>query len=265
MKLILITGLDGSGKSTLLSRLEGLPIEVPHAFLRVPVIDAEKFNENKELHQTSLFINKLNEYADNFNFPPLKVCALFASMIIFNELLKELKNKNCSVIFCERHPLIDTGVYARFYADKMNPDTLPKPIIDHFEKEYSAELLYLLNLIPCAAYVPEKGKLYSFINYIYNWFFIEKKFDLIDLKKLFAIELPDKIFYLKADPEILMERLGNRKIFEAHESKSAFEQLSPFYDGVFKDLEVDIELLAANTPENLNAAFEKLKVKYFNN
>lgn len=264
MKLILITGLDGSGKSTLLSRLEGLRNEVPHAFLRVPVIDAEKFNGNKELHQTSLFINKLNEYADNFNFHPLKVCALFSSMIIFNELLKELKNKNCSVIFCERHPLIDTGVYARFYADKMNPDSLPIAIRDHFEKEYPEELIYLLNLLPDAEFDTEKGKLYSFINYIYNWFFIEKKFELIDLKKLFAIELPDKIFYLKADPEILMKRLSNRKIFEAHESKSVFEQLIPFYNSLFIDLGVDIEITEANTSENLNAAFEKLKLKYFN-
>lgn len=263
MKLILITGLDGSGKSTLLSRLEEVPDQDHCSFLRVPVIDVEKYKDNKEVYQASLFINRLNEYADNFNFPPLKVCALFASMIIFKELFKELKNKNCSVVFCERHPLIDTGVYARFYADKMNPNTIPKSIIDQLEIQYPAELTYLLNLIHITELDVKNGRLYTFVNYIYNWFFVDKKFGLVELKKLFEIDLPDKIFYLKADPEILMERLSGRKILEAHESKIAFEQLIPFYDKVLIDSGVEVELVSANTIENLNATFEKLKSTYF--
>lgn len=260
MKLILITGLDGSGKSTLLSRLEALPEQSSHAYIRVPAIEPEKFKQNKKLYLTSLFINKLNHYADNYNAPTLKAFALFASMLLFKELLKELENN--SVIFCERHPLIDTGVYARFYSDKMNPDLLSHTLRIQLENEYSQELDYLLEIFTIKKLDFSKGKFYAIFNFMYQWFSVGKKFNISELKQLFKIDLPDKIYYLKAEPETLTERLTIRKKLEAHETKTTFERLAPFYNQLFTEVKTEIEILPANSIKDLDEAFIKLKDVY---
>ncbi len=258
MKLILLTGLDGSGKSSLLNKLEETSNSNTIAFIRVPKIDGELFIKNTSLYKVICFINKMHIDADYLKQPQLKVIALFSAMLIFKDLLNELNNDHTDFIFCERHPLIDTGVYAKFYIGKMDPNSLPKELIAEIDIKYSLEIKYLLERIGLV-----EGSISAFLNFIHNQFTVNKKYSIIHLQELFGIQLPDKIFYLSANPKILMQRLLDREILEAHESVDVFKKLIPVYESVLKESGVEITYINANNFENLNIAFKELKEIYF--
>lgn len=257
MKLILLTGLDGSGKSTLLNRLEKIALNKPIAFIRVPKIDSHFFRGNQAIYNATLFINEMHVKADCLKKPQLKVIALFSSMLLFKKLLQELNQSHIKFIFCERHPLIDTGVYAKFYTDKMDPSTISKELLFNIEEKYTKEIGYILSLVDVEK--TNRSNIYILLQYIHNWFTINKKHTLNDLKELFDINLPDKIIYLSATPEVLIKRLKNREVLEAHESKETFEKLIPVYEKVLIEASVITEKIDANSFINLDAAFEKLK------
>ena len=261
MKLILVTGLDGSGKSTLLDKLDKFSEGKRIAFIRVPKIDSDLFKENETIHKTTLFVNQMHQGADQLKMPQLKVIALFSSMLIFKELVNELDKKHINLVFCERHPLIDTGVYAKFYDGKMDPLSLPQEVVNNLNEQYSVEIAYLLDLLKLK---PQQTSLIScYLQFIHNWFSIDQKHDIMELRTLFNIDLPDKIIYLSASPEILMERLQSRKILEAHESIDVFKKLIPVYEAVLDKTNTITDKIDACTFLNLDFAFEKIKRTYF--
>ena len=260
MKLVLVTGLDGSGKSTLLERLESALKGKPVAFLRVPRIDSELFRHRSDLYQVCLFINRMHEEADRLKKPQLKAIALFSAMLIFKDLLKELSMNTVQTVFCERHPLIDTGVYAKFYIGKMDPRTLPLGIFEAIEANYASEIGYLLS----AAGIEntEENPMFRFLDSIHQRFTVEKKYEIDDLKALFGLAMPDEIIYLTATPEVLMQRLENRDIKEAHESKEVFERLIPVYEDVLGRSGVPVRSVDAGTYEGLDCFFEELASEF---
>lgn len=260
MKLILLTGLDGSGKSTLLNKLEEISINKPIAYIRVPKIDSELFRHNEMLYHVTLFINHMHLEADHLKNTQLKVIALFSSMLIFKELLKELSQNHIQIVFCERHPLIDTGVYAKFYSGKMDPASLHQDILTDIESKYSNEISYLLNLLGIQK--SSDTNVFNLLHYIHNWFSVNQKHELNDLKQLFGVNLPDKIIYLSASPHILMERLNKRDVLEAHESEEVFEKLIPSYEKILSEINIDTEKIDANNFTNLNRIFEEIKKSF---
>ncbi len=267
MKLILITGLDGSGKSSLLTKLEENSTGGGIAFLRVPKIDSHLFENNKILFGTSCFINHLHAQADELKIPQLKVIAMFSAMLVFKELLNELAAKSPLVVFCERHPLIDTAVYAYFYSgSKMNPKNVAESIFQQLNNKYNNELAYLHSLLK----LPETGN--PALSYLY---FIHKQFssgDIIStdkLSQLFNIGLPDKIYYLDAKPEVLMQRLkqresrtGNTGNMEAHETVKAFEKMQPVYKLILDNANTEIENINANSFKNLDKTYNELQKEF---
>ncbi|MEO8759616.1 MAG: hypothetical protein ABI448_01905 [Bacteroidia bacterium] len=261
MKIILLTGLDGSGKSLLLNKLESISTTKHIAFIRLPKIDSELFKHNPSLYKTILFINKMHIDADYLKKPPLKVVALFSAMLVFKKLLNELDKNNTKLVFCERHPLIDTGVYAKFYIGKMDPATLEPNIVNSIDSNFTKEIYFLLKLIGIEQKLDKP--FYTLLNYIHEWFSINKKHELTDLKELFKLNLPDKIFYLSASAKILMERIKTRQVIEAHESIETFKKLIPVYENVLQHIGMDTTIVDANTYLNLDQFFEELKRIYF--
>ncbi len=257
MKVILITGLDGSGKSTILERIaEQKKLDNVNTLL-LPHIDLTQLVQGSELYQTASFVNNLSHEADVRKVPQLKAVALFASMLLFKELLAL---SNSELVFCERHPLIDSRIYARFYAQKLKPGSVSKEVSDNVDQLFHNELNYLLDLLPGNFHDKTVSPVKRFMQFIYEWFFIKNKTRLSDLKELFKVDLPDKIFYLDAKPEILFHRIKNRKVHEAHESVEVFELLNQAYHKLFDGLNHEhpgkIEIVDASTHENLNNFFE---------
>ena len=116
MKVIILTGLDGSGKTTFLERIKEHSNPALCKIINLPHIDTEVLKQYTDLYETALFVNSLNRDADILKLPQLKAVALFASMILYREIFNLIKQEGVKTIFCERHPLIDPGIYARFYA-----------------------------------------------------------------------------------------------------------------------------------------------------
>ncbi|MEL7343078.1 MAG: hypothetical protein AAGM67_21520, partial [Bacteroidota bacterium] len=77
---------------------------------------------------------------------------------------------------------------------------------------------------------------------------------------LFCVDLPDEMYYLEADPEILYSRLAERKIKEAHESVEVLQQLKIAYDEILTELTgaLPIHRINANDLSQLDALYVQL-------
>ncbi|HFA52193.1 MAG TPA: hypothetical protein ENJ95_24510 [Bacteroidetes bacterium] len=261
MKTILITGLDGSGKSTLLARLQEQQSTASFEILFAPQIVTEGLAGDPSLMAAALFVNALGAEADRLELPQFKAIALFASMLLFPKLLLAKQEKNPKTIFCERHPLIDTGVYARFYAGKLGPNSIDPKILQDLDRRFPHELQYLLGLLPIQYRPSDRSGLAAHLmDFIYQWFFMKKKYAPADLQLLFGLPLPDFIYFLKASPQTLYGRIRHRAIKEAHESPEVFKKLDGAYEALFAALEKDLPLrrVDANDLRQLDLLFEEI-------
>ena len=266
MEQILITGLDGSGKSAVLSAIEMSKVNGTFDIIRVPQMDAGDFKDSPELANAVLFVNRLNQMADHKNLPHFKAIALFSSMLLFRKLVDYKSKPTIKRLFLERHPLIDTGVYALFYADKMNTYRSQGKGLKDINKQYVKELKFIIDLIPENLLKNKTPELGCLISFIYQHFFVGEKKDIESLKDLFCIDLPEKIYYLKASPDILMHRLQGRKIYEAHESLSVLARLGMAYDSLFTDLKtrqhVMPEIIDVNSIKKLDHFKQFMESEY---
>jgi len=227
MEITLITGLDGSGKSTIFSRISQIK-NSPVGIIQVPHINLEMLEKNTALFDLANFINQLGNYADKENFPQVKAIALFGSMLLFKDLLKNCSERGFTTVFCERHPLLDTPVYAAFYASKLNPENLPADIISKFDQKETGYFNELTKLLP-AEFPPAEHPFTTLCKFIYEWFHVSGKKEIADLEKLFGLKLPNRIFYLRAEPEVLYERLSKRNVLEPHEKLETLTKLDVVY------------------------------------
>ena len=85
---------------------------------------------------------------------------------------------------------------------------------------------------------------------------------------VFQTSVPDKIFFLKAPPEVLMDRISSRKVIEAHEKLSVLSQLESTYDTLLEKIAGDhntiIENIDASTFENLDTFYTRLMTEIKN-
>jgi hypothetical protein len=136
-------------------------------------------------------------------------------------------------IICERHPLIDTLIYAKFYVDRVR-EGMNRQADDFDYDKFQKEIVYISNLLP-KEYRSEKPSVDYLAKFIVQWFFIEKRSDFDDLGKLFGVGMPDKVYFLKASPEILFERIKGRAVKEAHESLDILTKLDDSYKRLFDE------------------------------
>lgn len=236
MKITLITGLDGSGKTTFLNNLKEKAGLKAQQIINVPQINLKVLTEGSELYKVAEFVNKLSKVGDVLQVPQLKAVALFASMLLFKDLVAEQEKNGVKEIYCERHPLIDTGTYAKFYADKLHPESTDKNFLEKLDEKNSKELNYIVKLLPETYIDNSKGLVENIMSFIYQWFYIEKRFSLDELKELYNLELPSEIYYLQAEPEYLIERIRKRKVLEAHETINSLRMMEQEYQKLFKIL-----------------------------
>ncbi len=265
MKTVLITGLDGSGKSTILDELSKVKKENDFEFVYLPTIDINSLQEDLMLKKTSQFVNYINQLADQLKVPSLKAVAIFSSMLLFKKINGLKAKPSISTMFCERHPLIDTLVYAQFYAEKTGSGLVDKNLLSKIDLNHKQELEYLVQLIPKSFINKSEASIKGFAGFIYNWFFIDKKLTINDLIELFEVKLPDKIYYLKADAEVLFQRIFNRKIREAHETVDILNKLGQGYDRLFIDINKShpnlVEIIDAGCISSLN----EFRIQLFHN
>jgi thymidylate kinase len=236
MKTILITGLDGSGKSTFFKELKS-NISENDVIIEVPKVDFEALDSNAAVFPFLVQLKELGEYADKFKSPEAKALAFFGTMLCFHEIINLKQKENTDHILCERHPLIDAAVYARFYSPKLNPELIKADLMNDLDLQFTTLLNYLLAKLPADIkfnYQSPSGKLFQFI----FEFFKEKTAPAIaDMERIFRVNLPDSIYFLQAPAEILFNRLSSRKQMEPHETLSTLTKLNDVYES-------DLQLIA---------------------
>ncbi|MEP0266687.1 hypothetical protein [Dokdonia sp.] len=257
IKTILITGLDGSGKSTLFSKLEAAQLD--HVTLiTLPHVDAQTLPDISPLKHPIQLLNAMSQEADENHWSDLKALALFCSMVLFNQLVKEQTTTATRYIICERHPLIDTFVYAQFYLPRLSSGGMKPEQIGYYNTKYEALFSFILEQLPVGKNDTGAIAMFTFI----KTFFAGKTSPDEDTANLFHASVPNHIFFLKADPEILMERISSRKVMEPHEKVGVLSHFNTAYDTLFKTIAQDhqttIENIDAASFDNLNAFYTRL-------
>ncbi|TXB61424.1 AAA family ATPase [Phaeodactylibacter luteus] len=263
MKTIVITGLDGTGKSTVLQALKAQAPGAARAIVHAPEMDLEPLHKQPDVFRAARLVNQLNHDADRLAFPQLKAVALFAAMLLFEKLLQPVRERQGPAALCERHPLIDTSVYAQFYANKLSPDAVSARNTEPLERGNEAEWAYLLSLLPQDWAAPQnEGPVRVFMRFIYDRFHLQQRHQLSGLIGLFKLPLPDKVFFLQAPAKVLFARLQQRGVLEAHESLAALSMLEKAYQQHLQAFEAAapgrLEIIDATSQTAMAALLPKL-------
>ena len=263
-KMIVITGLDGSGKSTLHRELEtkfGSQLEI----LRLPTMDSEKFKDDPLLFECCKMINDLGERGDKESEPGMKIISMFSSVALFNDLFNYLKKGKEKVIFCERHPLVDTYIYAEAYLSVMAPFNLPLEKAMEIDEHYDLLLSEVARRLKVDFTDPRSLKSHSLLEFLYVWFsdqsnlVPEKLFDLFEMKK------PDEVYFLDAPAEVLFERIDGRENMEYHENVEALKEMRTYYHELLEKFGAGFEIIDASNKTAPKDLLERLEKRYFIN
>ncbi len=252
MKTILITGLDGSGKSTVFEKIRQKSSFSVH-FIKAPQIDTQFLPQNSKILKAAQFINWLNEESDLKQMPQLKAVALLSSMLLIKEILKIYNNQSFKYVILERHPLIDTAIYGRFYAPLLKKIIISDQILSQIEKQFAEELQYIIEFIPAAYFSTRQSPLRNLFYFIYDYFYLRGELKISDLENIFQINPPSEIYYLQAQPDILYQRIKDRTRKEAHENTEILKLLAQAYQDFFeKYFQNKVIIIDTNEIENLN-------------
>ncbi|MFC3965379.1 hypothetical protein [Nocardia jiangsuensis] len=111
---IAVVGIDGCGKSSLIARLR-------HEFSddRLLTVSCPDLHHNGDgpLHDLSRKLAAVGEAADALGNPVVKAATLYLRMTLYGPVEDFLlRTYRPEVLVCERHPIIETLVYAPLYA-----------------------------------------------------------------------------------------------------------------------------------------------------
>jgi thymidylate kinase len=257
IRTLLITGLDGCGKSTLFSKLTG---EKPDhvALITLPHIDEDSLPRDSAIRRQARLLNQMSRQADEKSWSDLKALALFGSMLLYEQLVREMCTPLTRLLICERHPLIDPLIYAKFYAERLTADHLKREKLDYYNTTYSELLVFIVGLLPIKSEGDHALEIFTFIHDTFKSSAVPDE----QITQLFKVGLPDKIFFLKAAPEILFDRIASRKVAEPHEKLQVLALLDKTYDVLFESIseiyKTPIEYIDAARFETLDKFYDRL-------
>ena len=261
--MIVITGLDGSGKSTFHSKLE-TQFGSQSAILRLPKMDPEKFQDDIVLFNCCKLINELGERGDKESEPGMKMIAMFSSVVLFNDLFNYLKKPNVKVIFCERHPLVDTYIYAKAYLNVMHPSNLSFGKAKEMDASYALLFTEVMRKLKVSFTASNSSKSRALLSFLYDWFSKIENLNPENLFHLFDMRKPDEVFFLDAPTEVLFSRIVGRVHIEYHENIAALKKMRSNYLELLPKFESRVEIIDATTKTGPDSLFESLRRRYFN-
>ena len=257
MKIKLITGIDGSGKSTIFEKLQKLNF-ASVAIVLVPKINVKNISDQK-IKELANSTNQLGLLANEQKNVYYKALNLFSSMILFSDLCSEYKSKNNQTLYCERHPMIDAQIYAKFYAPLVNPNKISTTTTSYLDTEFADLLDFILDKIDTKYLKNSKYKSSKIFEFIFKYFDTKKEINYTFYSEIFRVEMPDKIYFLQGDTTIFYERITCRNSIEVHEKMKVLQILNQAYFDLFDNLKnIEIVRINANNFESLNSFFAKL-------
>lgn len=228
MKTIVITGLDGSGKSTVFRCLEEQATQ-NQAFLHLPFFKIDQLPSTFPYQKLCIALNEMGTLADKDQKPLLKIFSLFGSMMLFSKLEELARKEHKSVLFCERHPLIDAPIYAIAYHRFLQETYWNEADFHEMDHLYPIVWSTLIPLLPISKElnVSPSFSIFQLIAALLG----TKTPDIVQLKSVFKCQSPARIYFLDAPVETLLARLATRKVKEQHEEKEPLENMRKAYLG----------------------------------
>ncbi|OQP64464.1 hypothetical protein A3860_21080 [Niastella vici] len=257
IKTILLTGLDGCGKSTVFSKLQN---EKPDhvSLITLPHIDEKALPPQSAIQKQTQLLNQMSQQADENTWSDLKALALFGSMLLYEKLALEMCTPLTRILICERHPLIDSLIYAKFYAQRITPGYLNRERMDYYNTAYGELLAQMVGLLPIKSKGDYAVEIFNFISETFNDAVVPDG----RIKELFKVALPNKIFFLKAASQILFDRISVRQVAEPHEKLQILTLLDKGYDALFDHIsekyKTPVEYIDAASFEKLDKFYDRL-------
>ena len=259
--MIVITGLDGSGKSTFHEALE-TNSDSQMTILRLPTMDSGKFRSDPILFKCCQMINELGERGDRESEPGMKIIAMFSSVVLFNDLFNFLKDQNVNVIFCERHPLVDSYIYAKAYHKVMHPSNLSMENAIEIDEKYDLLLSEVTRRLTIDFNASTTKKSHLLLEFLYNWFSDEANFVPEKLLELFEMKKPDEIYFLDAPAETLFQRIIHRERMEYHENVAALKKMRSYYLELLPKFGSKLAIIDASNRMAPDALLARLQKQY---
>lgn len=218
MKRISIAGIDGSGKTTLVSSLK---VDHGESVLFLPQTYKDPTLPLYELSQT---IDTIGKWADLNNMAVMKGISLFLGMTLYQPIVDYIeKTKNPQRLIVERHPIIDTMAYAKFFQPMLNASLPEEKIYLGLKESISENQLALVQ-----NYIKQITGNYSLttINYfIFNLLNASSEGVFNNLKNFYQIKPPDLHILLTLTTEAIPSRFLERKVVGAHENAKILTML----------------------------------------
>lgn len=206
-KLFSLTGVDGSGKTTLIDRISRKTFTQKVQTLRVP----QYFESVQDEYSAGIeLLENIGKWADESKCATLKANATYLQFCLFGKTIKNI-HKNSDVIISERHPLIDSLAFAKFYYHALKSEDQKINLEEIFFQKFTKKQLDQVNSLT-------NYELFNVHQRMINILELDFKTLLENLIQDFEVNLPDKLVILSASEELLSNRLEmSSKIREAHE------------------------------------------------
>lgn len=242
-RLIAVVGIDGSGKS---SGIAALRASEPCA-TKLATINCPDFHENPDgpMHTLSRQLKAVGIAADRLQVPAVKAATLYLRMTLYGIVEDYFRSRSVAeVIVTERHPFIETLVYAPLYRALSAGSRPDSNVLD--------AVFELADTLVAGASVAVQNWQEAEENRLGVggdlWTIIEKVSTIVQLPVMEALawfeqayqtQLPDEIYWVDLPPVEAVKRCEQRGAREIHEN---LEHLTTLRAGYARTMQVLREL-----------------------
>lgn len=260
---IAVVGIDGCGKSSLIARLRA----EHHVTLSCPDLH---HNADGPLHDLSRKLAAVGEAADALGDPAVKAATLYLRMTLYGPVEDFLlRTYRPELLVCERHPLIETLVYAPLYARlARHAARAVAPVLDLAERRLPGATAALRRWQALEQdRVGIGGDLTTVLDEIVAVLGTGTETAVARFARTYRTTLPDRVLWLDTPPAEAARRLALRGgPRETHESLAHLESLRAGYRDLGARLErhypelrfVRVPNSDSTGPDELSAAFRSV-------
>ncbi|MEV0355074.1 hypothetical protein AB0H71_03335 [Nocardia sp. NPDC050697] len=231
---VAVVGIDGSGKSSLIARVRAA---------RLLTLSCPDLHHNGDgpLHEVSRGLAAVGEAADSLGSPVVKAATLYLRMTLYGPVEDFLlRTYRPDVLVCERHPIIETLVYAPLYtrlARRAAPDVPAVLALAERRHPGATAALHRWQALEQDR-VGIGGDLTTVLDAIAAILGTGTAAAITRLAETYRTTLPDRVLWLDTPPAEAARRLalrgGHR---ETHETAAHLETLRTGYLALGPELE----------------------------
>ncbi|MFF2549518.1 hypothetical protein ACFVUS_00910 [Nocardia sp. NPDC058058] len=251
---IAVVGIDGSGKSEFIARLRQLaPADERWIALSCPDFH---HTPNGPLHELSRQLKAVSDAADTVGYPAVKAAALYLRMTLYGPVEDFFRTTfDPNVLVCERHPLIETLVYAPLYAriarsERDDPDRLAELLALADQRQPGAAAAVRAWQRTESARVHLGANLRTTLGEIVTVLSHTTSDALNRFATAYRTTLPDTVLWLDTPPDQAARRCAARGAIETHESLTHLTALRGNYLRTIDDLRNLFPQMAFHRIEN---------------